>query len=134
MNFELLRNELRMVPHLKTSLKKLEEEKDRILYEMSGVKGIRYDKEKGNFDPNASAEKRYQLSAMLEEIESQIDYTSVFINKAMADLAKLPDDVKEMCVWLYIEGYPLKTVADIKMYTPSGIWNKIKNCVEKVDS
>ena len=133
MNFEYLRNELRMVPHLKKSLKKLEEEKDRILYEMSGVKGIRYDKERGNFDPNASAEKKHLLSEALDEVESQIDFTTMFINRATMDLNKLPEDVREMCVWLYIEGYALKTVADIKMYTPSGIWNRIKNCVEKID-
>ena len=66
MNYTQFKNEMKNYSIYLKSKEKLEQDIEILVYEMSGVKGIRFDKERMSFNPDLSNEIRYVLSQKLE--------------------------------------------------------------------
>lgn len=132
MDYKTFKNEVSNYMSYKQSLLKLNEEYEDIVYEMTGVKGVRYDKTPMSFNAELSMEMRRKLSRKLSEKELEIDHTLFAIKNIERNLNKLPSEIKDMCIKLFIENMTCSQVGDIYGYTHSGIRQKVKREVEKL--
>ena len=104
----------------------LKEEIELILYEMTGVKGIRYDKEPTSYNPELSAEKRLDLIDRKEEKEIELEYMTASVKYIEMKLSKLSKEDKEICLKIISEGVSAEKVRREVGYSKSGIWKRIK--------
>ena len=126
MDYKAFKNELEnYYKHLKNK-DKIKEEIENILYEMTGVKGIRYDKEPSGYNPELSAEKKLELIERKEEKEIELEYTIASIHFIEMKLKKLPEDDRRICLKIISEGVSAEKVRREVGYSKSGIWKRIK--------
>lgn len=132
MNFNTFKNEVSNYVSYRRSLKHLEEERDDILYQYGGAKGIAYDRISGSGDPHSRERMLLEMSEKLEEIERAIDHTQIKIDDIERYMSKLPDDIREMATMLYVEKHTLRYVGMVNGYSYNGIYQKVKREVEKI--
>ncbi len=126
MDYKAFKNELEnYYKHLKNK-DDIESEIEMILYEMTGVKGIRYDKEPSSYNPELSAEKRLELIERKEEKEIELDYTNASIKYIEMKLKKLPEEDRRICLKIISEGVSAEKIRREVGYSKSGIWKRIK--------
>ena len=132
MDYKGFKNELsNYYRHLKNVERIREEIKD-IWYQMSGVKGVRYDKEPSGFNPNLSEEKREYYSQLLDEKNIELDYTLASIRYIEMNLRKLSEEDKDICLKVVAEGISYEKVAMEKGYSKGGMWKRIKRELERI--
>lgn len=132
MEYKRFKNELSNYRSYQKSLIKIDEEIENIIYEMTGVKAIRYDKQPLSFNPELSADMRDKLSRMLEEKESEKDHTLMKIQDIDRNLAKLPDDIRELCIMLFADGMTFIEVGNRVGYSDNALWHRIRKEIEKI--
>lgn len=124
--------EMRLLGRLYKSMTDLENEYERIIYEMSGVKGIRYDKEPSSHNPILAESIRSEYSEKLTEIENQIDKTKIAINQYESDFNQLTDEFKPLIEQLFIQGKSFAEVGKNVGYSDNGLYNKVRRYIEKL--
>lgn len=132
MEYKRFKNELSNYRSYQKSLIKIDEEIENIIYEMTGVKAIRYDKQPLSFNPELSADMRDKLSKRLEEKESEKDHTLMKLQDIDRNLAKLPDDIKIICTMLFVDNMSFNKVGRIVGYSNNGLWHRIRKEIEKI--
>lgn len=130
MNFEIFKNELLNYNAYRRSLHNLQEEADSIIYQYGGVKGVSFDRIPGSSLPKDSV--LLEMSEKLEDIERAIDHTQIKIQDIERNLAKLPEDIREMCILLYVKRYPLRYVGELNGYSHTGLRMKIVRAIERI--
>lgn len=126
MDYKSFKNELEnYYKHLR-SVDDLKEQIELILYEMTGVKGVRYDKEPTSHNPQLSSERKLELIEKKEEKEIELEYTIASIRLIERKLAKLSDEDKQICLRIISEGVSAEKVRQEVGYSKSGIWKRIK--------
>lgn len=126
MDYKTFKNELENYYKYLKSVEKIKEEIENIIYEMTGVKGIRYDKEPTSFNPQLSNERILDLIDKKEEKEIELDYTIASIRYIERKLSKLDKEDKEICLKIISEGISAEKVRREVGYSKSGIWKRIK--------
>ena len=126
MDYKTFKNELENYYKYLKSVEKIKEEIEDIIYEMTGVKGIRYDKEPTSFNPQLSNERILDLIDKKEEKEIELDYTIASIRYIERKLSKLDKEDKEICLKIISEGISAEKVRREVGYSKSGIWKRIK--------
>ena len=126
MDYKTFKNELENYYKYLKSVEKIKEEIENIIYEMTGVKGIRYDKEPTSFNPQLSNERILDLIDKKEEKEIELDYTIASIRYIERKLSKLDKEDKEICLKIISEGISAEKVRKEVGYSKSGIWKRIK--------
>ena len=124
--------EMRLLGRLYESMTDLENEYERIIYEMSGVKGIRYDKEPSSHNPILAESIRSEYSEKLTEIETQIDFTITAIKHYESEFNRLSDEFKPMVEQLFIKGKSFAEVGRNVGYSDNGLYNKVRRYIEKL--
>lgn len=124
--------EMRLLGRLYKSMIDLESEYERIIYEMSGVKGIRYDKEPSSHNPILAESIRSEYSEKLTEIETQIDKTQIAIKDYESDFNRLTDEFKPLVEQLFIKGKSFAEVGRNVGYSDNGLYNKVRRYIEKL--
>ena len=132
MDYKTFKNELSNYRAYQKSLIQINDEIELIVYEMTGVKGIRYDKQPMSFNPYLTAETRERLSHRLDEWECKLDHTLMKINDIERDLAKLPDDIRELCIMIFADGMTFIEVGNKVGYSDNALWHRIRKEVEKI--
>lgn len=126
MDYKMFKNELEnYYKHLKNK-DKIEKEIENIHYEMTGVKGIRYDKIPTSYNKEISEERFLDLSEKIEEKLIELQYTVSSIRYIEMKLKKLSDEDKEICLKIISEGISAEKVRKEVGYSKSGIWKRIK--------
>ena len=132
MDYKGFKNELNNYYRHLRNVDRIKEEIDDIVYEMTGVKGIRYDKERSSFNPALSEERRDYLSKKLEEKEIELNYTLAAIRFIEMNLKKLNKDDREMCLKVVADEVSAELVAVEKGYSRSGVWARIRREISKI--
>ena len=132
MDYRSFKNELENYESYLIAKDKIEEEIEELLYVMSGVRGIRYDKEPGSFNPELSEEKRLDLIEKKAEMEIERDFIIHAIKLIELKLSKLSEEDKEICMRIIAEGESSEAVSRENGYTRGGMWKRIKREVSKI--
>lgn len=126
MDYKGFKNELEnYYKHLK-NVENIKKEIEDILYEMTGVKGIRYDKEPSSYNPQLSMERKLELIDQKEEKEIELDYTIASIRYIEKKLSKLSQEDKDICLKIISKGISSEKVRQEVGYSKSGIWKRIQ--------
>ena len=132
MDYKAFKNELQnYYKHLRNR-DKVREQIELVLYEMTGVKAIRYDKQPTSFSPELSIERRDELSRRLEEKEIELNYIEASIKYIEMKLKKLSDEDKAICLKVISEGVSADKVRREVGYSKSGIWKRIRRELEGI--
>lgn len=132
MDYKTFRNEMLNYRKYKSSVREIEEKIDYIVYKYAGVRAIEYDKIPGSHNPNLQEKMLLKMSEELEEPQRELDFTYLAIQHIESKLAKLPEDVREMAIMLFVDNYPLQYVGIKYGYSRSGVHARIKREVEKI--
>ena len=78
-----------------------------LYYELQGVKGVDYTREKGSFNQDAKTEKYYQISDRIKELEGEQEYITACIstlNKLKSRIRKkeIQDAITEMYYYKFL--------------------------------
>ena len=126
MDYKGFKNELQNYYKHLENIDRINEDIDKILYEMTGVKGVRYDKAPSMYNPELASERRYELSEMLEEKEIELDYTVAAVKYIEMKISKLSKEDKQICIDIISKGISAEKIAKENGYSRSGIWARIK--------
>lgn len=132
MNFKIFCRDMRSYKAFKDSIPKLNEQIDDIFYKYAGVRGIRYDKQPMSFSPELASET---MERMLKEVsvpQKELDKAERRVRECEEYLAKLPKDVKEMCIDLFVHERTYDAVCYNYGYTKAGLWQRVKREVERI--
>lgn len=97
---------------------------EKLEYDMTGVKGVRYDQTTGGGSYNESkATKRFiAMSDELERLEKELNRITEQINYVDATLNKMSKEMKDAFIRIYIKGQRYEDVAnDGIFYSPSSL-------------
>ena len=113
--------------------KRLNDKLDEVWYELTGVKGIRYDK--AHFSPNSavSDERRLMLLDMVEWYNNEVDRVTKQIEYAERILGDLPEDDRKLIEYTLIQGHSYRQAENKFFLSRSGICKKIDKILEKED-
>lgn len=131
MNYTIFNNELRNYRSYQREVSNIREQIDVLMYQLRGVKGIRYDKEMGSWNPGALERYRLDLLDKIEEKEQELDFTMLAIQTFERKLNRLPKNVKKICLQI-ADGKTYEQIANDIGYSVGGLWLMIKREVEKV--
>lgn len=126
MDYKTLKNELENYYKNLNDIDRIKEEIELILYEMTGVKGIRYDKEPSSFNPQLAAEKRLELIEKKEDKEIELRYLIASTKFIESKLKKLTEEDKNICLRIIAKGISAEKVRHEVGYSKSGLWKRIK--------
>lgn len=109
---EHFKNELKNLKYYKESLAELDDSLTDARYELTGVKGIRYDKPPGAFSPEVKKENYYKLSSEIEfltdeqeRIQKQIDHIETVLDQIE------DEEIKEAVIKVFAEKKTLRKVS-----------------------
>ena len=132
MNFKVFCRDMRSYKAFKEDIRRLNETIDDILYKYAGVRGIRYDRQPMSFSPELAIDVRQKMLDELSDPQKKLDRAERRVKECEENLAKLPKDVREMCIDLFIEEKTYEAVCMRFGYTSTGLWRKVKREVEKL--
>lgn len=131
MTFEVFTSGLSNLKEFKHSLTEIESDLSLILYEMTGVKGISYDKQPSSYNPSLTEEKRLEMVERYNEKQQEYDFTLLTIRTIEGQLQKMPQDLQIMLGEKFINGMTYEEIAKIHGYSANGMWHYIRRETEK---
>ena len=131
-DYRSFKNELENYESYLIAKEQIEQEIEQIIYVMSGVRGIRYDKEPGSFNPELSEEKRLDLIEKKSEKEIELAFIVHAIKLIELKLSKLSKEDKEICMRIIAEGESSEAVSRQNGYTRGGMWKRIKREISRI--
>ena len=115
----------------KESLKNIENDLDLILYDLTGVKGIRYDKLPSSYNPSETAQKQLEMIEIYNEKLKEYDFTVMAIERIESVLKRLPDDLREMVIEKFVDGKSYEELGRKYGYSERGMAKMLEREVEK---
>lgn len=132
MDYQRFKNEISNLKAYYKSMNELEAETERLFYELTGVKGIQYDKQPSSYNQEMSESYRLELIDRLEQIEKEKDFTRLLIERFEKQLDRLPSDVRALVVLLFVTGKTFREVGEMTGYSDNGLHYRIKKEIEKL--
>lgn len=132
MEYQKFKNEISNLRAYYRSIKELEEERERLVYELSGVKGVRYDKQPTSYNPQLAESYKLEMIEKINEVEKEIAYTSETIKRYERNLDRLPGEIRTLVVLLFIHGKSFRELGKMVGYSDHGLYYKIKKEIEKL--
>lgn len=129
---EVFKNELKNYNFYKEKIKSITNELDAKWYELSGVKGIRYDKEPcHSFNPSLSEEMKLSLMEQISIIEN--DLLRIKANVLFIDsmLNKINEETRKWIKMIYFDGMTYDKVSKIANFSKNGLAYRINTAIEK---
>lgn len=109
---EHFKNELKNLTYYKESLAELDDSLTDARYELTGVKGLRYDKPPGGFSPEAKKENYYKLSSEIEHLIDEQERIQKQVNYIETVLDQIEDqEIKEAAIKVFAENKTLRKVS-----------------------
>lgn len=111
MTVKEVKKELSMYRILNDDINDIEEKIDRLYYELGGVKGLRYDIQKGNGAIDNM--KWFKLAPKIERLEQELTRLTLQVEHIEMILNAIEDKkLKDAIVDVYIDGKGLRVVAN----------------------
>lgn len=132
MNFKIFCRDMRSYKAFKDSIPKLKEEIDDIFYKYAGVRGIRYDKQPMSFSPELASETMDRMLKEVSAVQKELDKAERRAKECEEYLSKLPSDVRDMCIDLFVHEKTYDAVCMRYNYSKVGLWKKVKREVERI--
>ena len=127
----MIKEEIRSYRQYKNYRKILNGRLDALWYELTGVKGIRYDKAHFNADPAVSEERRLTLLDKVEDLENELKRVESQIEHIDKLLAGMEKDDRELITYTLIKGNTYRSAENKFYITYSAISKKIDRILEK---
>ncbi len=132
MKVEAFKDLLKHYYDYQRSIVQIREDMDALLYEMTGVKGIRYDRVPSSYVPGMADEKKLEYIERLNEKETELDFTYAAIKMIEMKLSKLSKEDKEICLDVLNRKVTYEEAGKRKGYSKNGMWVKVKREIEKI--
>ena len=132
MNYEVFKNELKNLKAYLESKNELETELEVLWYDLTGVKGVRFDVEHVSYNPQLAEQLKLELIDKIEHKEKELDFTCLAIERNETHLKALPSDIRLCCKQIFIQGKTFAEVGRNVGYSANGIYQRIKREVEKI--
>lgn len=132
MEYRTFRNEISNLRSYYEAKCQTEDEIDLLWYELTGVKGVSFDRQPTSFNPSLSEQTRLELLDKIEQKEKELDYLWMAIERYEKNLNRLSDEVRGYVEQLFILGETFETVGKRTGYNKGSIAYKIRSEVEKL--
>lgn len=132
MDYKTFKREMKNLKSYYKERKKLEEKLETLNYNMTGVKGVRFDREPSVPNYQAQEELRLEQIEDKEILEMRLTYTNLAIKLYERNLNALPSDIREICECLFIKGQTFTRIAKKHGYSINGLQYQIEKEVEKL--
>ena len=132
MDYQTFKNEISNLKAYYRSLDELQRERERLFYDLTGVKGVRFDRQPGSYNQTMAENFRLEMIEQLDELDKEIEFTCQTIKRYESNLDRLPGDVRTLVILLFIKGKTFSEVGHIVGYSDHGIYQKIKKEIEKL--
>lgn len=132
MNYEVFKNELKNLKAYYKSKKEIETELEVLWYDLTGVKGVRFDIEHVSYNPSLAEQMKLEMLDKIEEKNKELDYTILAIDRYESNLKALPSEIREWVKQILIEGKTYREMGKKVGYSANGIYQRIKREVERI--
>lgn len=132
MDYQTFKNEIGNLKAYQESLNQAKAKEDELWYQLSGVKGISYDKQPTSYNPNLSEQMRLDLLDKIEVVTREEAYYQECIERYERNLNRLPRLEREFARELLIEGKTFRQVGLKHHYGHSTVRFRLKREVEKL--
>ena len=131
MNYKVFTRHLRSLEDNRRTMADLAFELDSIVYDMGGVKGLRYDLQAVHGNPSVKEEKRLEMVERYNEKLKEYEFIRDQISFIESTLNKMPEELKTMLDEVYIQGMTFSYVGKLHGYSDHGLWKMMKRETEK---
>lgn len=107
---------------------------DSIWYELTGVKGIRYDKEPSSFNKSLTEQRRLALLDKKDWYEAELNRVDMQIRYIDTVLDRIEKEDQELINYVLIEGHTEQEAGDKWYLTNSAVSKRISKILEKVSN
>ena len=132
MDYRTFKNEISNLKAYTRSARELENEIDALWYELTGVKGVQYDKLPSSYNSDLSENFRLELLDRIEFKQKELDFTMLAIERYQNELNRLPDDIKNYVVQIFIYGHTFAEIGEKIGYSDRGLHYKVKKEIERL--
>ena len=131
MTYAIFTANLRNMREMRRELKKIEDELEVILYDMTGVKGVRYDNTPGTFNPRLHDLKRLEDIDKYDDKLREYNYLLITINETEEILKRMPARLKPILNDIYVKGMTYRNAGEKYGYSDHGLWEYLKRETER---
>lgn len=131
MNYKIFTFQLKQYAANKEMADKARSELEDILYEMTGVKGVRFDTIPSSYNPHLAELRKLELIEMREEKENELKYLEASIRSVDMIKQRMPRKLWLMCYDKFAKDMTYKAVGQKYGYSDNGLWHLMKREVEK---
>lgn len=127
---EAFKNELRNIPYYENKFKEIEEEIKVLEYEMEGVKGVDYSKQRGTANPAASETRKLILIEKKEKLLKEKNKCWVRINDVLVVLNKMDCLDRDIVERIYKKKKSYRELCDeMKIKSTSSLQNAVDKAI-----
>lgn len=126
----MIKEEIRSYRQYKAYRKRLNDRLDTLWYELTGVKGIRYDKAHFNADPSVTEERRLVLLDKVTLIETELARVESQIDHIDRLLSAMPKEDRKLVTYTLIDGNTYRQAEDVFYITYSAIARKVDRILD----
>lgn len=133
---EQFKNEMRNYNYYVSMLDSLEEKLENTYYELSGVKGVRYDKIPSAYNKELIEQKRFDLMQKIDKLENEISRLSGEIEHIDSILECIENaHIKKAIIDVYVNGCAIADICKDYCLTPAGLLYQMnKSIKETIDT
>ena len=131
MNYDVFKKDLEAYRGLIRELNDYESRHSILVYELEGVKGVRFDKVTGTPNELEIERRKLDLVELINQVETSIKYTKERIGRIEMNIGKLSEDCQTICL-MNRRGISFEKIGRKMGYTKTGIQKKLKAEVEKM--
>ena len=126
----MIKEEIRSYRQYKAYRNRLNDRLDTLWYELTGVKGIRYDKAHFNADPSVTEERRLALLDKVTVIETELARVESQIDHIDKLLSAMPKEDRKLVTYTLIDGNTYRQAEDVFYITYSAIARKVDRILD----
>lgn len=133
MEYRTFMNTYRSYLGLTERIEDLDTKIELLVYEMEGVKGVRFDRTPSVPDPHQAEEKMLELIEQKAELEKEREILNKAVDNVKAIIDKEFRHISKDATLVIVRnaaGESLEKLSEEYGYTPSGLWRYIKREVE----
>lgn len=131
MNYEVFKKDLEAYRGLCRELNDLNARHSILIYELEGVKGVRFDRITGTPNQLEVERRKLDLVELINDVEASIQYTSKRISRIEENIGKLSEECQDICR-MNRRGISFEKIGRKMGFTKTGIQKKLKTEVEKL--
>lgn len=129
---DLLKIEIKAYRYYLERREELKDKIDAIHYELTGVKGIRYDKQATSYNPHLAEEKRLDLIEQKDRLEKELKRIEAQISYIEGVIGDLDDEDKKL-VEILLTGETLRHAGRRLYQSSPNIYYHIQKLLKKIE-